>query len=377
MFMEKNVTVYLQHYFNPDIHERRLKPTPGNKKMLHDLGYVQNVYAGQLLAEFLPISKVKEAEKRFVFSEPIFPLGINTELDAQNPHRLLASTKGYVTYEQGKICVKSSLKVHSDVSFHTGNILSLADVAIAGNVRAGFEVSGDNVLITGMVEGGIVHAHKSLSIQGGVRGGVSKHCQLAAQKDIRIAFAESVEIQCIGNLIMEKDCLHNTVYVGRNSLIKGRLLGGTLHGRQGVLVAGSVGNKAGTNTKIFLGYEPKYIYKLEKINKKLSKLSEVLRHLNAVAGHLPPNASETSQKLYKTRSRHQLLMGMRQILWSRLQLDEAHNKHCKVVVMGDVYPGVEIAIGQSYLRVEEVQKCVVFSLINDEIVCSPYTPAKK
>ncbi len=371
------MAVYLQHHFDPNVSQRRLKPTPGSKKMLHNLGYVQNVSAGQLLAEFLPLSSVKNREKRFIYANPIFPMGANTHLDPENPERLLATTKGYVTYAQNKICVLPVLKVHSDVCFHTGNILFTADVAIAGDVRAGFEVQGDNVLITGMVEGGIVHAHKSLSIQGGVRGGAGKHCKLAAQKDIRIAFAENAEVQSVGNVVIEKNCLHSTLYVGRNTLIKGRLVGGTLHGRQGVLVAEDIGNKAGTNTRIFLGYDPKYIHKLEKIDLQLTDVSHVLHHLNAVAGHLPPTTNELTQKLQKVRNKHKRLLNTRHALWARLQLDEAHNRHCKVVIMGKVFAGVEIAIGQSYIHVEKPCQCVVFSLVENDIVCSPYSPTKK
>ncbi len=371
------MAVYLQHYFDPNVQQRRLKPTPGSKKMLHNLGYVQNVHSGQLLAEFLPLSSVKDREKRFIYSHPEFPLGANTHIDPDNPHRLLASKKGYVAYVQDKICIVPVLKVHSDVSFHTGNILFTADVAIAGNVRAGFEVQGDNVLITGMVEGGIVHAHKSLSIQGGVRGGAGKHCKLIAQKDIRIAFAENALIQSIGNIVVEKNCLHSSVYAGRNTLIKGRLAGGTLHGRQGVLIAEHAGNKAGISTRIFLGYDPSSIHKLEKIDAQLTELSGTLRHLNAVAGHLPPETNELSQKLHKLKHKNNRLLYARQNLWARLQLDEAHNRHCKIVVMGTVFAGVEIAIGQSYMEVEKNLSSVVFSLIENEIVCSPYTPAKK
>ncbi len=371
------MTVYLQHYFDPDMNQRRLKPIPGNKKTLYNLGYVQNVLAGQTLAEFVPLSEAKKQHSRFVFHEPLFPSGAHTHLDPQNPLKLLAGVKGYVVYEEGKICVKPSLKVHSDVCFQTGNILFIADIAIAGNVRAGFEVSGDNVLITGMVEGGTVRARKSLSIQGGVRGGASKNCQLIAQKDIRISFAESIEIQCLGNAVLEKDCLHTTMYVGRNSLIKGRLVGGTLNGRQGVLVAGSAGNKAGTSTQIFLGYDPRYIRKLQKIDSQIAQLSTTLRHLNAVAGHLAPNDSDASKKLHRLQIRNERLLNMRQMLWSRLQLDESHNKHCKVVIMGNVFPGVEIAIGQAYKRVDELYTNVVFSLVNDEIVVSPYVAVKK
>ncbi len=368
---------YLFHHFDPDVSQRRLKPSPKKAKKLHDLGYVQNVQAGQLLAEFRPPASVKNKEARFLVKKDTFPHGSNTYIDPRNPHRLLAAIKGYVTYDQGKICVFPVLKVHSDVCFHTGNILFCADVAIAGDVRAGFEVHGDNVLITGMVEGGKIRARKNLAIAGGVRGGRSKQCILRSQKDVRIGFAEKSEVQCLGNLIIEKNCMHSMLYAGRNALIKGRLVGGTLHGRQGVFIGDHVGNSAATPTRIFLGYNPKHIRKLEKIDAQLDGLSSTLHHLNAVAGHLPPYTNDLTRKLYKIRKKNSRLLSLRDTLWTRLQLDEEHNRHCKIVVMGIVFPGTEIAIGQAYTQIESMQRQVVFSLVNDEIVCTPYTPGKK
>ncbi len=368
---------YLFHHFDPDVSQRRLKPSPKKSKSLHDLSYVQNVKAGQLLAEFRPPASVKYKEARFLVKKDVFPHGVNTYIDPRDPHRLLASTKGYVTYDQGKICVFPVLKVHSDVCFHTGNILFCGDTAVAGDVRAGFEVDGDNVLITGMVEGGKIRGRKNIAVAGGVRGGRSKQCSLRAQKDVRVGFVEKAEIQCLGNIVVEKNCMHSTLYAGRNTLIKGRLVGGALHGRQGVFIGDHAGNSAATPTRIFLGYNPKHIRKLEKIDSQLESLGTGLYHLNAVAGHLPESTNDLTKKLNKIRKKNARLLALRDALWSRLQMDEEHIHHCKIVVMGIVFPGVEIAIGQAYTQIESMQQQVVFSLVNNEIICTPYTPGKK
>ncbi len=371
------MALYLQHYFDPKVSQRRLKPIPGAKKNLHNLGYVQNVHAGQLLAELLPPHAVEKQDSQYLLTHPALPVGENTHIDPHNSHRLLASKKGYVTYKDNNICVLTVLKVLSDVSFQTGNIIFHGDTAINGNVRAGFEVHGHNVLITGMVEGGIVRAQSSIRIHGGVRGGAGKHCKLIAKKDIRVSFMEKAEIQCHGNVSIESNCLHSTIYAGSNTIIKNRLVGGTLHGRQGVLVGGSLGNKAATPTRIFLGYNPLYIRKLEKVDEHLASLAQDIRHLISVAGHLGPQANELSRKLFKARKKNDTLMKARHHLWSHLQCDEEHINHCKVVIMGEVFPGVEIAIGQAYLRVDKPCQSVVFSLVNNEIVCTPYKPVKK
>ncbi len=371
------MALYLQHYFDPEVRQRRLKPTPGVKNSLHNLGYVQNVHAGQLLAELVPADSIQEPEARFLISSLEALVGENTHLDPQNPQRLLANSNGYVTYDNNRICVLTVLKVHSDVSFETGNIIFYGDAAINGNIRAGFEVHGQNVLITGMVEGGIVRAQKALHITGGVRGGVGKHCKLTAQKDARIGFVEKAEIQCYGNIIIEKNCLHSTLYAAKNTLVKERLVGGTLHGKQGLMVAGHLGNKASTSTRIFLGYDPMHIRKLEKIENHLSSLAHDIHHLSSVAGHLAPNTNELSRKLDKARKKQIKLLKSRNHIWNHLSLDETHIGHCKVVAMGEVFAGVEIAIGQAYLYVDKPCKSVVFSLVNNEILCTPYNPVQK
>ncbi len=371
------MSLYLQHYFDPDMDQRQLKPHPEHKKNLHNLNFVQNVHEGQLLAQLLPLSSVEDKEARYVLTHDRFPMGENTHVDPENPHRLLASKKGYVTYEDEKICVKTVLKVPSDVSFQTGNIICYADTAISGNVRAGFEVHGRNVLIHGMVEGGTIRAQKNIVVTGGVRGAVNRACMLKAQQDIRLGFAEKAELQAQGLITIEKNCMHSTLYAANNTLIKGRLTGGTVHGRLGVFVKEQIGNKAATTTRIFLGYNPMHIRKLEKIDVHLKKLAHDLRHLSAVAGHLSPKENELARKLFRARRKNATLLKARSHIWERLQLDEAHMQLCKVIALGDVFPGVEIAIGQTYLQVDKHHKNVVFSLAGDEIVCTPYTPAKK
>ncbi len=371
------MALYLQHYFDPAVSQRRLTPTPGTKKALHNLGYVQNVHAGQVLAELLPLAQVRERNPKYILSFPVLPMGENTHINPENTQQLMATTHGYVAYVDDKICVMPVLKVRSDVCFQTGNIIFNGDVGIGGNIRAGFEVHGSNVLVAGMVEGGIVRAQKALTINGGVRGGAGKHCFLTSKKDMRMVFLEKAEVQCHGNIIIEKNCMHSTLYGARNSLIKGRLVGGTLHGRQGVMVAENVGNTAATPTRIFLGYDPMHIRKLEKIDLHLSKLAYTIQHLSAVAGHLSPHESDLSKKLYNTRQKNAKFIRARNHIWEHLQLDEEHIGHCKLVVMGTVHAGTEIAIGQAYTRIDAPCKNVVFSLINDEIVCTPYSPPKK
>ncbi len=372
------MSLYLKHYFDPNMTHRVLRPTPRTKKSsdLYNLGFVQNVEKGQVLAEFVPLSDVETFEPRFVYQRAVFPQGRNTHVDVANPVCLLASEKGFVSYVDGYITVCTSLNVRSDVSFHTGNVHFFGDVGIHGDVRAGFEVRGENVRIQGMVEGGKVFAHHDLAISGGARCGLGNNCLLKAGNMARMAFAEKVEIQARGNVLIEKDCLHSTVYGGNNSLVNGRMVGGTVHGRQSVVVTGDLGNRAAVSTRVFLGYEPLHMRKLEILEHNIKELADKSRHLNAVAGHLPPDANDLTRKLARIQKKRNACVRARQFLLQTLETASENLKQCRLVVYGNVFPGVEVAIGRAFYYVDEPCRSVVFFLGDNEILCAPYDPAK-
>ncbi len=370
--------LYLQHYFDPDM--ARLQPKLGRDKKtdLYNLGYVQNVQQHQLLAEFVPLETVENPDKRFIFDDPIFPMGHNTYVDPLNPNFLLSSVQGYVLYSNEKILVKAVLNLNTDVSFHTGNISFIGDTNVHGNVRAGFSVYGENVIINGVVEGGRVSAKQNLTIGCGARGGIAKKCVLKANNTIRLSFAEKIEIRTRGNVLITKYALHSKLYAGTNAIIQEHLIGGSLHALKGVYVGQRLGNKAHVATRIFLGYDPLLIRKLEKIDKRIDEFSEKIHHLNAVAGHLPPDTNELTRRLDNLRRKTNIYLNSRNSVWETLQEDKEMLKYCKVVAAGDVFPGVEIAIGRSFLQVDKPLHCVEFSLNEyDEIIYTPHVPKKK
>ncbi len=366
------LSFYLQHFFDPDMAHLQPKVGRDKKTDLYNLGFVQNVKEHQLLAQFIPLEKVEKPDERFIYDEPIFPMGSNTYLDPKNPLRLLALKNGYVLYNAEKILVKAVFNLHSDVSFHTGNISFIGDANIYGNVRSGFHVYGENVIINGMIEGGKVQAKQDLTIAGGARGGVSKQCVLKANNTIRLSFTEKIEVRTRGNVLVTKYALHSNFYAGNNAIIQEHLIGGNLHALKGVYVGQKLGNRANVTTRIFLGYDPLLIRKLEKIDNQISDFSEKIHHLNAVAGHLPPETNELTHRLAVLRKKMNTYFVSRNKIWNTLHEDEAMLEYCKVVAVGDVFPGVEISIGRSFYQVTKHMNCVEFALVDNEIVCRPH-----
>lgn len=373
---------YLRHYFNPDFDHQAAKPGGGlgndDGADVYSLGYAQNVIAGQILAEIMPAEKApKDADKRWYRDTESLPQGPNTRIDPQYPQYLVADSKGYVFYNDGKITVKRLLNVRQDVSFHTGNIFFVGDICVHGSVRSGFSVQGDNVRIMGMVEGGIARARRDLMVEGGCRGGSSQHCLLDAGAKLLTPYVEKAEARARENMVIEKYCLYSTVYAGANMIVRGQMYGATVNCLGSVYVGSQLGNRAGIPTKIYLGYDPFAIRQLEKIDAVIAELSQAVTHLNAVAGHLPPDANETTRKLARLSGHREKMLKRRAAIWDMVNVDDSTLQNCRLMVPGKVYPGVEIAIGKAYMQVERPYENSIFRLCYNEIVVEPMPDRKK
>lgn len=372
----------LYHHFDPTFDHQNLKPglAVGKGKVDHyNLGYVQNVVKGQVLAEFIPIEDTDDPviDKHLIFDEPILPVGPNCKVDPESPMRMVADANGYVFYNEGLITVKRMLNVRRDVDFHTGNIFFVSDIAVHGDVRAGFEVQGNNILVKGIIEGATVRARGSLAIEGGARGSNGGGL-LDVGDTLRVPFAESMEMRAQGNILIEKYCLHCLVYAATNLVVKNRLQGGTVHCNGLVYVENHLGNPKGapTATRINMGYDPFRIRKLDRLEQHIKELQDTLNHLEAVAMNAPPE-SPAAQRLVTARKKLSRLLRQREALWARVDEDEAKATHCRVVVPGTVYPGVEISIGRAYFEVVHEMHNVSFTLEDSSIVVTSPAMTKK
>ncbi len=376
------MSYYLRHYFNPDFDHQRAKPGGGLGKDegadVYSLGYAQNVIAGQILAEIMPAEKAPaDADRRWFREGNELPAGANTSVDPKYPQYLVATSKGYVFYNNGKITVKKLLNVRQDVSFRTGNIFFVGDICVHGSVRSGFSVQGDNVRIMGMVEGGIARARRDLMVEGGCRGGSSQHCLLDAGGKLLTPFIEKAEARARHNMAIEKYCLYSTVYAGANMVVRGQMYGSTVNCMGSVYVGAQLGNRAGIPTRIYLGYDPYAMRQLEKIDSLVAEVSQAVNHLNAVAGHLPPDTNETTRKLARLTIQREKLLRRRSSIWNKVNVDDETLQNCKLMIPGRIYPGVELAIGKAFMQIERIYENSMFRLCYNDIVVEPMPERKK
>ena len=364
---------YIRHYFDPDFDHLHLKPTADSRGRvnLRNLNYVQNVVKGQVLAELLPITENMSPlpERRFIMRDPILPAGANTEIDPENPNRLLSSINGFVFYYNKEITVKHLLNVRRNRDLHTGNIVFVGDLAVHGDVTSEFELRANNVMVKGIIEAAFIRTIGSIIGKGGFKG--SQEGKLIAEKDIRLAFAETGEIRARDKIAIDGSCLHCNIYTG-NLMVRGRLAGGTIRAKHKVYVAHQLGLMSALPTKVVLGQDPFVFHLLRKLKKNQTRLQEKMDKFELVRSRMEEKGEEfiPDRKYLLVQKKLEVLQ--KKIINLQPHLNEANMDDCILIVPGEILPGVVIAIGDVSLKIQEHQRNVHVRRVGDEIIiCKP------
>ncbi len=395
---------YLRHYFSPDFNHKRLRPVAMADGNVNDryLGYVQNVVAGQVLAELVyldalpegmtamdqapcdavPLSPAPDSPgetdppdlaaddksdlaPRYIYADPVFPEGPNCGRDPKNPNRIISLANGYCFYHQGLITVKKLLNVRQDVNFHTGNILFVGDVVVHGNIFPGFSLYGSDVLVKGRVDGGTVRAQGKITCQDGVKG--APKALLQAGGTIHLSYCEQARIVTAGDVIIDGACMHSELYVGGSLIVKGRLQGGVAHVGGLVYVKEQLGGGQNAPTRICLGYNPLDYLRLQETEEYLTAQKEKLRYFEGRSRMGQHHAQECAPLQELAARKFAVAQQLRQFYWRAFSADAVISEKSRVVVPGAVYPGVEISISKAYLKIVDQQKDVFFRLHEDEV----------
>lgn len=363
---------YLEHYFDPDFNHQDLRPLEngsGNAD-LHNLGYVQNVSQGQILAEIKPLDQARDADGRFVREDDALPEGPNTYTDPEYPNYLVAAVNGYVFYHNDLISVKKHLNVRGTVDFHTGNILFVNDVTVHGDVKGGFIVQGNNVLLEGMMEGGVIRSRKDMVINGGARGGPSNRCLVSAGASLTLRFGEKAEVRARGRMVIQNFAAHCDIFSLGPVVVHDRLLGGLCQG-QTLLYVKELGSMGGAETRVRMGYHPFAFRRLERVEFEIGALENRISHYTAVTRNAGPDKDELRKKLDQTTSKLLVMQRVRSEIKARLERDEQYLKHCRVVVTGTVHPGAIISIGNATRYIEDPMEDVCFYYQDEDVYVRP------
>ncbi|EHJ48344.1 protein of unknown function DUF342 [Solidesulfovibrio carbinoliphilus subsp. oakridgensis] len=358
----------LKFHFDPDYERRRLRPKNRDDGSVdqYDLGYAQNVVAGQVLAEWeeLPPEAPQEHDGR-LSDDIAFAHGEGCRVDPSSPLRLLASVNGHVSCVDGAITVRETLSVGRDVDFHTGNIVAIGDVLIGGNVRSGFLVMGRNATIRGAVEAARVQAMGNITCQAGIQGG--SRATLRAGKSLRAKFAENAVLHAGQNILIDGSSMHCRLFAGEKLAVKGRLVGGEAYCGEAVYVGEQLGGGDQSQTRILLGYDAERIHKDQHLKALVRETLVEIEACQAEAGKGSERAEACDLELDQLHKRLAAYKAQLLRLWASPAAMRRFST-CRVIVPGHVGANVEIGIGEAVLAVPEGTRDAVFRYHDGEIV---------
>ncbi len=296
-----------------------------------------------ILGEEVPAKKGREL-KRLICK------GVNFDSD-QNSY--IASSDGKIEYKGDRLEVTDILILDA-VTQATGNVQFNGSVYVRGEVGDGSVIRArKDILVDGFIEGATLEAGGDIILRKGNNSGGKG--TLRANGSIMGRFFERANVKA-GRHINANYCLNSELWAGGRVEIAGKngiLAGGSTYATWGIN-AFDIGNPVGIRTDLSVGGDNPYTQEIARIE---SKMSESRRELQ-----LLQNAYADFKRKYTAEERNEnpLFLKIEDSIYSKnreisqlykrqteLQKERDKAEHVKIVIRGDLYPGVRVNINGS------------------------------
>ncbi len=330
----------------------------------------QTITKGEIICRIAPPTEHEDGRKvtdeiayAHVGKPAVFPKGRNTEISEEGD-ALIASIDGHVEFSGRNFQVKPVLEIGGNVDFSTGNINCLGDIHIRGDITSGFTVRATgNITVDGVIEACIVEAGTDLVVRKGVQG--NNKAILRAHRSIFAKYIESSRVYVRENL--ETECIVNcevysdgkvTVRTGR-----GTIIGGEVRAAQEVS-ANIVGARSECFTSIVLGGRPCEEFERKNLDREIGELETELKKIER-----QPDSPAKLRQMSKLRMQVSAnKLKLQQFDKALEKLGEDPDPGRGRLVCSTVYPGSEVTISGSSMRVDRENRMCIFSLVAGEVL---------
>ena len=348
----------------------------------YELGLIENVRKGQVLARIVPPTEGKDGQDvrgNVLKAKPGVPArlikGKNTEV-TEDKSTLVATVDGQVSLTNGKLNVYPVYEVRGNVDNSTGNIDFVGKVVVRGNVLTGFEIKAEgDIEVDGVVEGAKLESGGSILLKRGAQG--SGRGVLICQGSLVSRFIENCTVEAGGDIIADA-VMHCSISSKSSIELKGRkglLVGGNTAARNEIRAI-TIGSPMATTTIIEVGVDPDLRKNMDIVAKKLEKEKKSLEQVDLNIGLI----AKIAKKGYLPESKKMLL---KKCIDIKAQLEENIKQHetlmedmkeqfntiskGRVRVQNVVYPGTVITIGPSTYHVKDPVKFATFHRTGGDI----------
>ncbi len=357
----------------------------GGKIDFKDKNLVQNVVAGQILAEKIPAEK--GVKGRTVTGKPLearngsdveLKIGNNVEL-SKDGLKVTAECNGQVMMLNDKITVENVYVVDGDVNLTTGNIHFLGTVIVKGSVEDGFSIKATgNIEVMGNVGKCNLDAVGHVIVHQGINckeGGLVKAGKGVVAKFIQNSNVEADEIVLVSDGIINSFVDSNNKIICRGK--RATIVGGRIRATEEIS-AKTFGSLAVGQTDLEVGFDPRSKARLLELEQKKHEVEKetddidrnlvTLENMKKKMRGKFPEDKEKMLESFNTKMM-ELKADMEEI---ENETEEIHKylqslKHVgRVSAAGTVYPGVKITIRDAHLDVKNELKRITF--VNEESV---------
>ena len=353
-----------------------------------DRGFGVDVVEGQVLAEYLCEGPGKDGYNvlgaRLPYTSEGQAVSIkgngNVAVEKEgNLTRFIARIGGVLdNRDLNMLDVFPELTVKGGLNFNTGDVQTLHNINIEGDVSSGFKaISGANIFVKGAVEkGSVLQAKGDVVIGGGVSSGVV----IEAGGKVSIKFAQGLSIRAGGDVTIEQylfDChlwtAGKLIGQGKGRPDRGAIVGGVFNAVGGMELE-SVGSRS-ANTLLAVGVDLDLELEIEANRSeqeqcKLEMQRQIrLLPVNMLDVHWKENMQKLStEKKLICRQRLQKASELRKEIDHREEIAQlllkkkAELNGGDSIVVGNMTPDCELRIGDAKCRVVAPTSNVVWKV---------------
>lgn len=358
-----------------------------------NLNTIQNVVAGQILAVKEPATEGVEGrtvDGELIPAKPGKDVALNPGKNTavtEDGMSITAAKNGQVSLNAGKVIVEEVMTVQGDVNLKVGDITFLGNVIVTGSVEDGFVINAQgSIEVKGSVGKSNLIAEGDIIVGQGIMG--KNESEIRTKTNLYAKFIENVKYIDVGQGVYVQDAImHSYVDATKEISCVGKratIVGGRL--RSGELVkTKTLGSKAGTETVIEVGIDPKKRQRMQELNYELESAYKEMDGLKVNFDNLenqkkqyrdkfPKEKLETYNKLKAEIKKYQNIIDKTQEEVDEINQYLASLKNRgRIIAVQTAYPQVKLYIKSANLQLKTEYKKVEFLLENDEINVAQYT----
>ncbi len=369
---------YIAYNFETDTTKLKLKETENGQVDFKELNLIQNVFAGQPLAQKMLAQRGKvgktitgrclEAKNG---KDINVQLGANVKFDTDG-RTIIAEKNGQVMLVGDKITVEEVYEVQG-VNIKTGNINFFGTVVVRGNVEDGFDIKADgNIEVYGTVGNCTLEAKGDIVISQGVMG--RDEGKIITPKSVWARFIQNANVDAGEYVVVNDNIMNSHIMAMKKILVKGKrasVIGGNLFATEEISAKNIGSPGGGVETSLAVGFDPKAkarLIELQEMEATLVKeLEEVdlnistLENTKKVRKMLPKDKEDNLKKLIQRKAE---ITDEVNTMSAEMQEIEARLRELKVVgrvnASGTVYAGTKIFVRDEKDEVKNDTKAVSF-----------------